>query len=608
MLTRLRLFLRPPVFASDDETRSARLLNQILLVSLTLILFSYFTLIPSTSKTWGAVIITGLVVVVLASKVMLNRLHLQAAGMTFAFALWLILAASAYVSGGIKDPTYFALVGVIIMAGLTLKGRTGIVYALLSTAAGLVMVIAETRGLLPPPVIQVTPFGAWIAYAILFFIVAALVYVTTGSLNDALARARQNEEAQRAANLEMQVIRATLEEQVEQRTRDLEQRTRFLEASSEVSRAASSILDPDQLIRQTAEFIRAQFDLYYVGVFLTDRHGEWAELVAGTGAAGQAMLDRGHRIAVGKGMIGWSVANNRPRVSLEAGEDAVRLATPELPDTRSEAAIPLRSRGRILGAVSVQSVQPRAFTETMIAALQLMADQVAASLDNARLLAETQQALENTRRAYGEISRQAWETLLQGQMRPAFRYQTGSTQTAGTLEPIESDWSAEMQAALLSGRPVQSRNGAATLHLPIRVRDQVIGVLNFHKSGPPDQPEAWKKEPVSGPGSRTGIPGNQDGSAGWTESEIELLTSLSDQLGVALDSARLYQETQRQAMRARLTGDVTAQIRATLDVETVLQTAAREVRQALDLPEVTIHLVGPDALDTSPAPEVTANP
>ncbi|OQY20900.1 MAG: hypothetical protein B6I35_09720 [Anaerolineaceae bacterium 4572_32.2] len=200
-----------------------------------------------------------------------------------------------------------------------------------------------------------------------------------------------------------------LERRVADRTRALEQRSSYLEASAEVGRAATSILETDQLIRQVVDLIRDRFGLYYVGLFLVDEAGEWAALRAGTGEFGQMMLAREHRLAVGgDSMIGQCVSRDEARIALDVGEEAARFDNPLLPDTRSELALPLRSRGRVVGAMSVQSVEESAFDEAAIAVLQTMADQVAVALDNARLFAEAQAAVDAARSAYGEMSREAW--------------------------------------------------------------------------------------------------------------------------------------------------------------------------------------------------------
>jgi GAF domain-containing protein len=320
------------------------------------------------------------------------------------------------------------------------------------------------------------------------------------------------------------------------------------------------------LIRQIADLIRERFDLYYVGLFLLDESSQWAVLRAATGEAGQAMLARGHRIQVGKGMIGWSVVHAQPRVALEAEADAVRLATAELPETRSEAALPLRSRDQVLGALSVQSTQPGAFDEETLVVLQTMADQVAVALDNAQLFAASQAALEAERHAYGELGRQAWTELLRLQADRGYRYLHGST------TPATGDWRPDMRQTVQTGQIAHGNSPqGATLSIPIKVRDQVVAVLGLRK--------------------------DTVGEA-WTTEEVTLLEALAEQLGVALDGARLYQDTQRRAAREQLASEIATHMRETLDIETVLRTAVDEIHQVLGLEELTIQLT-PEAISST---------
>jgi GAF domain-containing protein len=345
---------------------------------------------------------------------------------------------------------------------------------------------------------------------------------------------------------ELSELYRDLEQRVADRTYELARRSAYLEASAGVGRAATSILETDELIRRVVELIREQFDLYYVGLFLLDGTGEWAVLRAGTGAAGRAMLERGHRIRVGEGMIGWSIDHAQPRVALEAGEDAVRLATAELPETRSEAAIPLRSRGQILGALTVQDTQPGTFDQDTIAVLQTMADQVGVALDNARLFTESQLALEASRRAFGELSHEAWHELIRA--RPEWGY----TYAYRSITPVEGTWRPEMLQAIQTHQSVGSE--AHALAVPLKVRDQAIGVLSFEKG---------------------------DADEGWTPEEVTLLETLVDQLGQALESARLYQDIQRRAERERLTREITDELRRATSPEGVVQTAVDELFSVL---------------------------
>lgn len=177
---------------------------------------------------------------------------------------------------------------------------------------------------------------------------------------------------------------------------ELERRSAQLQTAAEVSRAASSLLDPEELIQQVVDLVRERFKLYYAGLFLVDRTGEWtgepnrwAVLRAGSGEAGRDMLEAGHKLEVGgESMIGWCVTNAQARIALDVGEEAGRFENPWLPETRSEMALPLISRGQVIGAMTIQSTQEAAFSDDDIVALQTMADQLAAAIENARLFEE----------------------------------------------------------------------------------------------------------------------------------------------------------------------------------------------------------------------------
>ena len=349
-----------------------------------------------------------------------------------------------------------------------------------------------------------------------------------------------------------------LEQRVADRTRDLERRTHYLEATAEVAREAVSVLDLHELLSRVTALISERFGFYHTGLFLLDPSGEWAVLQAASSEGGQRMLARGHQLRVGqKGIVGYVTGRGEPRIALDVGADAVFFDNPDLPDTRSEMALPLRARGEIIGALDVQSKEPEAFSGEDVAVLETLADQVAMAISNARLFQQAEEGLEAERRAYGELSRQAWDEMLRARPDLGYRYdEEGVVPLAGHPSPGERRGDDSERGS----EPVKE---LPELALPVRVRGRVIGTINAHKPS---------------------------GAAEWTAEEVALMETLTDQLGVALESARLYQDTQRRAARERLTGEVTARMRETLDMETVLKTAVQEVRQALGLPEVVIRL------------------
>lgn len=180
--------------------------------------------------------------------------------------------------------------------------------------------------------------------------------------------------------IQFERVQAALAAQSEQRVQ--------LQTAAEVAAAASSILDQQALISRAVALIKERFDLYYVGLFLIDAATQMAVLRAGTDEAGQIQLARRHQLAVGgRSLIGGATADGRNRITQDVTQDDEWRPNPVLPDTRSELALPLKVRGRIIGALTVQSTQPNAFSPELIATLQTMSDQLAVAIENAQLLA-----------------------------------------------------------------------------------------------------------------------------------------------------------------------------------------------------------------------------
>lgn len=359
---------------------------------------------------------------------------------------------------------------------------------------------------------------------------------------------------------------ATLEERVAERTRALERRALQLRAAAEVGRAAASLRDLNELLAQVTRLISERFGFYHVGIFLLDDSGEYAVLRAANSEGGQRMLARQHRLPVGeRGIVGFVTAEGRPRIALDVGEDAVFLANPDLPETRSELALPLIVGGRILGALDVQSKEPNAFTEEDVATLQVLADQIAIAIENARLFEENREALESARRAYGEVSRAGWRLI--SELYPELGYiaagQRVSRLEQRPMEPLALE-------AMRSGQPTLTPEQDG-LYLPVVVRGQAIGVLRLFK--------------------QQGV---------WTEEEIATATQLAGQLGGALDSARLYFDLSRRARREQAISEIAARLTATTQVENILETTVQELGRIFEGSEIVLQL-GSDHAHTEEA-------
>lgn len=205
------------------------------------------------------------------------------------------------------------------------------------------------------------------------------VEVSAGPLRDAAGNITHVVFAMKGLSEEMQLLQ------------ELQRRNMHLVASSEVSRVATQILDIRQLLTHCVDLIRTHFGFYYAAIFLIDEEGQEAVLRAATGEAGKKLLEQGHRLGVGsKSMVGWVTSNNAARIALDVGEEAIRFDNPLLPKTRAEMALPLRVRNEVIGALDVQSTSVNAFSSEDIQTIQMMADQVAIAIDNARMVSQMQ--------------------------------------------------------------------------------------------------------------------------------------------------------------------------------------------------------------------------
>jgi signal transduction histidine kinase len=166
----------------------------------------------------------------------------------------------------------------------------------------------------------------------------------------------------------------------------LTRHTNQLQTASEVCHAATSILNLDELLPEVVELIRSHFDYYYVGLFLVDKDFTTLNLRAATGEVGKQLLSDQHALPIGDtSMVGWSAQNNKARIALDAGKESIRFKNKLLPLTRSEIALPLRSRGRVIGSMTFQSEKESAFTDSDITVLQTMCDQLANAIATASL-------------------------------------------------------------------------------------------------------------------------------------------------------------------------------------------------------------------------------
>ena len=350
--------------------------------------------------------------------------------------------------------------------------------------------------------------------------------------------------------------------QLEEAVGQSQRRALLLQASTEVSRAMAQIRDMDRLLSQVTQLISERFNVYHCGIFLIDPANRCAVLRAANSDGGQRLVAQQHKLGVGsEGIVGYVTDTGQHRIALDVGEDAFFFNNPELPDTRSELACPLRVGDKIIGALDVQSVEQAAFEDEDVAVLTSLADQIAIAIENARLFQQSRTALEEARRAQQRYVQQQWLEYTRQQTALAYEY------TLSGVNPVDAAPGPEIREAWQDGRLVtldsdgrlentaNGNNGnpsRATLAVPVQVHGEPIGLLELQES---------------------------DGEHMWTDDEIALVQAVADQLGQTLESARLFEQMQASLAETQTLFQTSRSLAAAQEIEDVWQAITDAARQ-----------------------------
>ncbi len=380
----------------------------------------------------------------------------------------------------------------------------------------------------------------------------------------------------------------------------LQRHALYLRTASQISSVASSVLDLGELLPQAVDLVRDEFGFYYVGIFLVDEAMDWAVLQAGTGDAGRQMVADGHRLRVGDdSMVGWCVAHRQARIALDVGQEAVRFDNPLLPDTRSEMALPLVSRGHVIGAMTIQSTAPNAFSQEDVTILQTMADQLANAVENARLLQERQRRVTEWA-IVSEIGRAAasapgLEDLLETVHERVSRLSDTTNFYVASYAEGSDEWTLLLDiehgerlppathklGAGLTGHIIRNRR-------PLLLRNRKASA-DFHNAegiavlGEPAK--SWMGVPLIAADEVVGVMAIQsyERENVYDEQDLSLFSTIAAQVASALDSLRLIEETRRRAAEFEILHQVSLELtQKQQDLGRVLETITERVMDQLE--------------------------
>ena len=346
-------------------------------------------------------------------------------------------------------------------------------------------------------------------------------------------------------SLEQRVAERTSE--LETATQQIQHRAEQFEAIAQVSRVISSIQDQAELLPRITRMISQHFGFYHVGIFLLDENNQYAVLRATNSEGGRRMLARKHRLEVGQtGIVGYVTATGNPRIALDTGSDIVFFNNPDLPETRSEIALPLMASGKVIGALDVQSKEQNAFTQDDVNILSALADQVSIAIQNAQLYEKSRETLAQAETAYRQLTGETWANIRH--FTPVIGYRFDGNKPEPLIQHLDS-------------QQTEGQNDA--LSVPLQLRGTAIGRLRIRPTSSGYQ---------------------------WTENEIAIIQATAERVALAAENARLVAESQKSATKEQIIGEISSKIGASVNLDNILQTTLREMSRILPGADISIQV------------------
>ncbi len=519
-----------PLKSDSIQSLRLRILNYLLIAASIFGLIVYFLVPVRTFNTTPIVffVVYTVVIFFVLLITVFRKLPYNLRAISLIVVIYL-LSLSSYLQGGITTDGAVFLLAFVFIASMLMGTWAALISSSLGAATAIALAfLMSNHILIPTNTFSSDDASGWFNRILVIF----LVIIIIGLSITIMLRGLQKNLAKATA------IAAELEKDqvfLQKHAQDLERRSQQIRTSADISRSISGVLTPEKLLQEFVDLIAERFNLYYVGIFLIDEGGRFAVLQAGSGEAGKAMLAERHKLSIAESsMIGWTIIHRQARIAMDIGQDAIRFANPHLPETHSELALPLISGDQVIGALTIQSDQPEAFDEDDITILQIISDTLAIALENARLFQNSQETLDELRVAQRSYVSKAWsETAREHE---GYEYTAGAA--AGSIAPED----------------------VSSIDVPLTLREQIIGQLHLE--------------------------GDQD----WTPEEQSLIEAVASQAALAMENARLLEESQQAALRERLVAEITGKVWSSPNTDFILQTAIKELARALRTDDAVIEL------------------
>lgn len=556
---------------NDRESRQTfRVLNTVVLVNLLGALGTLIAVFTFDATIFARFIVIGMNVLLLISFILLRQRILLPARFIAPLSLFITVLFLVITGSGIHDISLIAFGGIIVLASLTLGRRAAFVYGGLTIVAIFAVAFAEMNQILVRDASFLTTIDDPFLISIVVIGITITQVALIDRLNNSIKDVRANEEAHIQSNKELLEIRDSLEARIQERTADLtaatmdsQRRARQFEAIARVSGEISSARELETLLPRITQAISEQFGFYHVGIFFNDPDNQFATLEAANSEGGQRMLKREHKLRIGaQGIVGYVTGTGLPRVAQNVGDDSVYFTNPDLPNTLTEMALPLKINGLTVGALDVQSTEAYAITNEDIASLSILADQVSIAIENARLYESTRKSLEHTESAYRQYVQSEWARFTREERIAGYHFLNGASHPLELPQDL-GDASRAVKEGKIHQVEAGESDTPAQLAVPVRMRGKVVGILHI------SQPKKSR----------------------WTDDDIDIAEAVAERLALSIENARLFQVTAARAARERIVSDFSSRISGNIRIDNILRTAAQELSQALNGSEVMIQLM-----------------
>jgi GAF domain-containing protein len=496
----------------------------------------------STATTINRVLFISLYIILLI--VTLAPVKYSVRVFTVLFTIFIVGLNSILISGPLPEASVF-FIAFIVHSALLFDRRVDIIALLVSALTFVLIATLQQLGIykFKTPDMPAITLIDWIIYISIFSAVSIVLISAINQFKKEFAHVIQD---MQSTFRTLTIERAQLEDRVRERTDELETRAIQLRSSATISKTIAESQDISELMEMATSLTSEQFGYYHVGLYLLDERKKTAFLQTASSTAGKQLVGQGFRIGPDRlNLINQVVEQNRPHITSDV-DNLNFIRDANFPLTRSRMILPLTVRNNVIGILDIHSDQPQSFNRQDAEVLQTLADLVAISIDNVRLINETKNLVLQLEASSSIQTRETW-TKFTSRHKPAYQY------TPAGVRPLFAN---------------SKQDNTDGLRVPLMLHGQNIGNITLKRKGV---------------------------TAMWSERERTLVEKVANQAALALENSRLVDETQKNALRDQMIANISARIRETLNVESVLRTATTELRRVFDLKEAEISIGSPQA-------------